>query len=95
MYFFQLLDNELNVRVGMASNPTQLPSSVAYVNHRPVLQTNNVHLDSHATTNFANLFVTVTQIVFPTSFATETCAKRFVEKMGTVTLMRFVKEFNV
>ena len=65
------------------------------MNHQLVLQISNVHQDLHVTTSSANLFVTVTPIVSPTSSVTKTYVKKFAEKMVTVTPTKFVKEYNV
>ena len=77
----------------MASYQIQQPWSVAFANHQLVSPTNNVHPDSSVITNSVNLFVTVTEIVFPTSFVLTTFAKKFVERMATVTRMKSVKGF--
>ena len=55
--------------------------------------TNNVHPDSSVITNSVNLFVTVTEIAFPMNFVLTTSAKKFVERMATVTRMKSVKGF--
>ena len=88
------MDNELNVHVVTDFYQILLLWLDVYGNLLAVSQTSNVHLVLRATISFANLFVTATETAFRTSFASRMCVKKFVERMGIVVLMKFVKVYT-
>ena len=88
------MDNEPNVHAVTDFYQIPLLWLDAYANLLAVSQTSNVHQVLHVTISFANLFVTATEIAFRTSFASRMCAKKFVERMGIVVLMKFVRVYT-